>query len=172
LCDASGFGLGGVLLQNKRVILFDSRAMTPAERNYGVGEHELLAVVHALKVWRCYLKGCPNDVIVCTDQSPNTYLPTKANLSRRQTRWSEYLQKFKIKWKYQPGRVNVADPLSRRPHLVTSPLAETSARLIDYIGTADQSACYEEAAVSGSPGIAGPSVRCEEAHSFRATPQP
>jgi hypothetical protein len=80
-CDASGFGLGGILLQNKRVVLYDSRALTPAERNYGVGEQELLAVVHALKVWRCYLEGCPNDVIVCTDHSPNTYLPIKANLS-------------------------------------------------------------------------------------------
>lgn len=29
------------------------------EIRYTVGEQELLAVIHALKNWRCYLHGCP-----------------------------------------------------------------------------------------------------------------
>ena len=28
-------------------------------------------------------------------------------------RWQEELSKFRYKWKYRPGRINVADPLSR-----------------------------------------------------------
>ena len=36
-------------------------------------------------------------------------------LSRRQARWSEYLQTFKFKWLYRPTRCNVADPLSCLP---------------------------------------------------------
>ncbi len=76
-----------------------------------MGEQELLAVVHALTVWRCYLEGCPGGVQMLTDHAPNTLLPTKNDLSRRQARWSEYLPRFEITWLYKPGKVNVADPL-------------------------------------------------------------
>jgi hypothetical protein len=34
-------------------------------------------------------------------------------LSRRQARWSEFLQQFDFEWVYRPGWQNVADPLSR-----------------------------------------------------------
>ena len=54
-------------------------------------------------------------VTVVTDHNPITYLQMQPVLSRRQARWSEYLQTFKFKWLYRPGRCNVADPLSRLP---------------------------------------------------------
>ncbi len=79
--DASGTCIGAVLMQNGCVIAYEARSLTPAERNYTVGEQELLAVVHALTVWRCYLEG--HEVQVMTDHQPNIYLPTKAILSRR-----------------------------------------------------------------------------------------
>jgi hypothetical protein len=115
--DASGFAIGAVLMQAERVIAYTSRSLTPAEKNYGVGEQELLAVVHALTVWRCYLEGGAHPVQIFTDHAPNTFLPTKTNLSRRQARWSEYLQRFDLDWVYKPGRVNRADALSRSPML-------------------------------------------------------
>jgi len=37
-----------------------------------------------------------------TDHNPLTYLQTQTVLSRRQTRWSEYLQMFTYKWLYRP----------------------------------------------------------------------
>lgn len=61
------------------------------------------------------LFGGAVDVTVVTDHDPITYLQTQPVLSRRQARWSEYLQTFKFKWLYRPGRCNVADPLSRLP---------------------------------------------------------
>jgi len=73
----------------------------------------MLGVVHALKVWRCYLEG--SDFTVVTDHCPNTFFDTQVNLSRRQARWSEFLSRFKFDWEYRPGRTNVADPLSRNP---------------------------------------------------------
>jgi Reverse transcriptase (RNA-dependent DNA polymerase)/RNase H-like domain found in reverse transcriptase/Integrase zinc binding domain/Chromo (CHRromatin Organisation MOdifier) domain/Retroviral aspartyl protease/Integrase core domain/Retrotransposon gag protein/Zinc knuckle len=118
ICDASGYAIGAVLLQEGAPVAFESRGMNPAEQNYPVGEQELLAVVHALTLWRCYLEGVHFRVI--TDHNPNTFLPTMQNLSRRQARWSEFLQRFDFEWQYRPGRTNCADPLSRRPALLAS----------------------------------------------------
>ncbi len=87
--------------------------MSPAEQNYHVGEQELLAVVHALELWRCYLDG--TEFTVVTDHSPNTFFDTKKLLSPRQARWAERLSRFQFTWEYRPGRVNIADPLSRHP---------------------------------------------------------
>jgi hypothetical protein len=117
ISDASGFGLGACLLQEGHPVAFESRKMTPAERNYGTGEQELLAVVHAFKVWRPYLEG-GGKVTVITDHLPNTYLPTQQLMSRRKTRWQEFLSRFEIELIYKPGRTNMADPLSRIPSLL------------------------------------------------------
>ena len=102
-----------MLLQEDRPAAFESRKLSPAEVNYSTGEQELLAVVHALTTWRCYLEGAQFTVV--TDHNPNTFLQTQKNLSRRQARWSEFLQRFNFKWVYRAGRTNVADPLSRNP---------------------------------------------------------
>jgi hypothetical protein len=113
--DASIKGLGAVLLQDDQPIAFESRKLNPAEQNYGTGEQELLGVVHALKVWRCYLEGCKG-ITVITDHKPNTFQNRELILSRRQARWMEFLQRFgTINWVYKPGATNCADPLSRIP---------------------------------------------------------
>lgn len=113
ICDASIVGIGAVLVQHGQPIAYMSRKMIPAERNYTTTEQELLAVVEALKEWRCYLEGTTFTVV--TDHCPNTFFQQQPVLSRRQARWSEYLQMFRFGWEYRPGRVNVADPLSRLP---------------------------------------------------------
>ena len=56
-CDASGTGLGCVLMQDNRVIAYASRALWPHELNYPTHDLELAAVIHALKIWRHYLMG-------------------------------------------------------------------------------------------------------------------
>ena len=117
ITDASGDqhrgALGAVLLQEGRVVAYESRTLSSAELNYTTTEQECLAVVHALKVWRCYLEGVK--FIVVTDHNPNTFMSTQPLLNRRQARWSELMQQYDFEWVYRPGRVNVADPLSRIP---------------------------------------------------------
>jgi len=121
LCDASTVGLGAVLLQEGQAVAYESRKLSPAETRYTTTEQELLAVVHALKTWRCYLEGAKGGFTVVTDHNPLTYFQTQPNLSRRQARWSEYLSRFHYDWEYRPGRINAADPLSRHPtHALTA----------------------------------------------------
>lgn len=112
VCDASGFGLGAVLLQQRRRLAYYSRKMVAAERNYVVTEHEHLATVEALRVFRCYLHSSQQLTLV-TNNRPNTFLQTQPTLSGRQARWSECLQRFHFSWVHRPGRHNV--PLSRNP---------------------------------------------------------
>ena len=104
-------------------VFFRGSELRPAEINYTTGEQELLAVAHALKIWRCYLEG-PHFTVV-TDHKPLEHLPSQPNLSGRQIRWSEYLQRFDFDWVYKPGASNLAaDALSRNPtHKICSPVA-------------------------------------------------
>ncbi len=116
ISDASVHGTGAVLLQEGKVCAYTSRKFSKAEYNYTTTEQELLGVIHALQEWRCYLEGAPQSTLV-TDHNPLIYLQDQAQLSRRQARWSLFLAQFNYKWLYRPGRINVADPLSRNPAL-------------------------------------------------------
>jgi hypothetical protein len=56
-CDASGTGIGGVLMQDGCAITYASRQLQHHEEHYPTHDLELLAAIHALKVWRHYLLG-------------------------------------------------------------------------------------------------------------------
>jgi hypothetical protein len=56
-CDASGTDLGGVLMQEGRVISYSSRQLRRHEEHYPTHDLELAAVVMALWTWRHYLLG-------------------------------------------------------------------------------------------------------------------
>ena len=57
ITDASRIALGGVLVQEGRPVAFTSRKLKTYELNYATHDLELLAVIHALKIWRHYLLG-------------------------------------------------------------------------------------------------------------------
>jgi hypothetical protein len=111
-CDASGTGLGCVLMQDNRVIAYASRALGPHEQNYPTHDLELAAVVHALKMWRHYLMGTHCNIF--TNHKSLKYIFTQADLNMRQRRWLELIKDYDLEVHYHPRKANVvADALSR-----------------------------------------------------------
>ena len=109
--DASYQGLGCVLMQRGRVIVYASRQLKIHERNYPIHDLKLAAVVFALKLWRHYLYG--ESFKVYTDHQSLKYLFTQRDLNARQRRWMELIKDYECVIHYHPGRANVvADALS------------------------------------------------------------
>ena len=112
-CDASGTGLGCVLMQDNRVIAYASRALRNHEKNYPTHDLELAAVIHALKLWRHHLMGTHCNIY--TDHKSLKYIFTQADLNMRQRRWLELIKDYDLEVHYHPGKANVvADALSRK----------------------------------------------------------
>jgi hypothetical protein len=56
-CDASGQGLGYVLMQDGHMVVYASRQLRKHETHYPTHDLELAIVVHTFKIWRHYLMG-------------------------------------------------------------------------------------------------------------------
>nr|GFB58814.1 putative reverse transcriptase domain-containing protein [Tanacetum cinerariifolium] len=84
-CDASNKGLGAVLMQREKVILYASRQLKIHEQNYTTHDLKLGAVVFALKIWRHYLYG--TKCTVFTDHKSLQHILNQKELNMRQRQW-------------------------------------------------------------------------------------
>ena len=82
--DASKEGLGGVLLQNDHAICHESWKLKEHENNYPTHDLELVAIIHALKMWRHYLMG--RKFLLNTDNISLKYLFYQHDMNVRQAR--------------------------------------------------------------------------------------
>jgi hypothetical protein len=83
-CDASGTGLGCVLMQEGWVISYSSRQLRCHEEHYPTHDLELATVVMALRTWWYYLLR--NAVHIYTDHKSLKYIFTQPDLNMRQRR--------------------------------------------------------------------------------------
>ncbi len=114
--DASDTGLGAVLSQvqegEEHPVLYISRKLTPAERNYATVEKEALAVKWAVLELRYYLLG--RKFTLVTDHAPLQWMARAKDTNARVTRWFLALQDFHFVVRHRAGAAHAnADGLSR-----------------------------------------------------------
>ncbi|XP_071939170.1 uncharacterized protein [Coffea arabica] len=118
-CDASGIGIGAVLLQEGRPVAYFSEKLNGAALNYSTYDKELMALVRALQTWQHYL--CPREFVLHTDHESLKHIKSQDKLSKRHARWITFIDSFTFVIKYKAGKTNVvADALSRRHTLITT----------------------------------------------------
>ncbi|KAM3257943.1 hypothetical protein ACQJBY_049956 [Aegilops geniculata] len=111
--DASGTGIGAVMLQQGRAIAYYSKALCPTNAALSTYEKEALAIIEALKRWRHYFLG--NKLIIKTDQQSLKFITDQKLTEGIQHKLMMKLLEFDFTIQYKRGVLNrVADALSRQ----------------------------------------------------------
>ncbi|KAH9781057.1 Endonuclease [Citrus sinensis] len=122
-CDASGIGIGVVLMQEGCPIAYFSENLSGAALNYPTYDKEMYALVRALETWQHYL--LPKEFVIHTDHESLKHLKGQGKLHKRHAKWVEFIEPFSYVIKYKQGKENVvADALSRRYALISTLNAE------------------------------------------------
>lgn len=113
LCtNACKRGLGGVLMQEGQVVRYESRKLNEHEQNYAAHDLELETIIHALNMWRQYLRG--RWFVLMSDHTGLRYLFDQTNKNTRKSRQLATIREY-FKIRYIKGNENkVVDALSRR----------------------------------------------------------
>jgi hypothetical protein len=110
-CDASGKGIGVVLMQEGRPLAFTSKQLS--ERNLGksIYEKEMLAILHVVDLWCPYLLG--QRFQIKTYHQSLKYFMEQHIYSPKQQTWVTKLFRYDYEIIYKKGKDNVvADALS------------------------------------------------------------
>ena len=111
--DASEVGVGAILSQRSQhdnsvhPCAYFSRTLSPAERNYDVGDREPLAIKLALEEWRHWLEGAEQPFVVWTDHKNLLYIQQTKRRNARPARWSVFYNRFNYTRTYRPGSKNI-----------------------------------------------------------------
>ncbi|PLW26795.1 hypothetical protein PCASD_25767 [Puccinia coronata f. sp. avenae] len=118
--DSSKYALLAVLSQRDatgqlRPVSFLLKKWTHNESSWQCHDQELGAIVQAFIEWRAWLIDTQEPVEVFSDHANLKYFTRNQHLLDRQTRWAAYLSSFYFVIKHVPGKLNPADPPTRRP---------------------------------------------------------
>jgi len=118
-CDASGVGIGAVLMQDRKPVAYFREELGGAMLNYPTYDQEFHALVRALQTWQHYL--WPKEFIIHTDHQSLKHLKGQQKLNKRHARWVEFIETFPYVIKYKHGKENVvADALCKRYVLLST----------------------------------------------------
>ena len=79
-CDASGVGIGAVLMQDGKPVAYFSEKLHGPILNYSTYDKKLYALVRSLDTWRHYL--WPKEFVIHSDHESLKYLRSQNNLNR------------------------------------------------------------------------------------------
>jgi hypothetical protein len=140
-CDASGEGIGVVLMQNRHPLAYESRKLRGPELLYNIYDKEMLAIMQSLAKFQKYMVGAW--FVVKSDHNSLKYLLEQKDLNERQKKWVSRIQTYEFDIEFVKGKNNaVADALSRRPSIfsITGVSVDWKDHLVmEY--TKDQFAC-------------------------------
>ena len=117
--DACNHQIGCALMQThdddaRYPIGFWSRSLSPAEKNYSVGEKECLAIVWAVQLLRPYIGREHFDLF--TDHQALKWILSGSDNTGRLSRWRLRLLEYDFNVHYKKGAKNtIADAISRLP---------------------------------------------------------
>ena len=136
--DASPVGLSAILVQiagedERHIVQYASRALTPVEQRYSQTEREALAIMWACEHLNMFVMGQEFDLY--TDHKP--LLPMfnnpKSKPPARIERWMLRMQPYQVNVKYRPGANNPADYLSRHTPSVIKASTQEERRMEEYV---------------------------------------
>ena len=132
--DASGEGVGAVLMQESHPIAYFSKSLSPKHQTMSIYEKEFMAVVLAVEKWRPYLLG--RHFVIRTDHFSLKYLLEQKITTAFQGKWLSKLMGFDYEICYRGGKENVAaDGLSRitAAQLSTLTVSEINSSLMEQV---------------------------------------
>ncbi|XP_061357783.1 uncharacterized protein LOC133302076 [Gastrolobium bilobum] len=115
--DASGVGIGAMLLQLDHPIAIFSRKLSKLMQAKSIHYREMYAITTAVAKWRQYLLGSP--FVIRTDHRSLHHLMSQVIQTLEQQQFLAKLLGFNYSIQYKPGKLNTAeDALSHQPELL------------------------------------------------------
>ena len=103
--DASGGGIGAVLMQDSHPLAYMSKALSPKHQAMSTYEKEFMTVVLAAEKWRPYLLG--RHFVIKTDHYSLKYLMEQKITTTFQSKWLSKLMGYDYEVSYKKGKENV-----------------------------------------------------------------
>jgi hypothetical protein len=88
-CDASGFAIGEVLIQDDRLIAYFSEKMNESKIKYSTYDKKFYAIIQALKKWIHYL--VPKEFVLYNDNHTLQFVTQQEKISQKHAKWIEYM---------------------------------------------------------------------------------
>jgi hypothetical protein len=109
-CNASGIGIGGVLLQEGKPVAYFSEKLSGPSLNYSTYNKELYALVCVLETWQQFL--WPKEFVIHSDHESLKHIRGQEKLNTRHAKWVEFIETFPYIIKHKKGKDNaIADAL-------------------------------------------------------------
>ncbi|WVZ80525.1 hypothetical protein U9M48_027994 [Paspalum notatum var. saurae] len=105
-CDASGIGIGGVLLQKGKPVAYFSEKLNGPSLNYSTYDKELYTLVRVLETWQHYI--WPKEFVIHSNHESLKHIRSQAKLNKRHAKWVEFIESFLYIIKHKKGKDNEA----------------------------------------------------------------